>query len=155
VQRTSTPPFHGGNTGSNPVTDSNILFQRYQNMIHLFQEAITELESLKAKVTGAATAAKAVVSSSVAWTAAELKAAEVAAFAKVDPTAFTLSQAFAEGASWAAARVQAATAEPVAATTAAPAVTATPVAVAAVVAAPVAAEATPAPAVAPAVTTPA
>jgi flagellar hook-length control protein FliK len=139
-------------------------------MIHLFQEALAELESLKAKVTGAATAAKAVVSSSVAWTAAELKAAEVAAFAKVDPTAFTLSQAFAEGASWAAARVQAATAEPAAAapatattqaasvtvtadavTVTAPTVTATPVA------APVAAEATPAPATteAPAAATPA
>jgi hypothetical protein len=30
VQRSSTPPFHGGNTGSNPVTDANILLQRYQ-----------------------------------------------------------------------------------------------------------------------------
>lgn len=97
-------------------------------MFHLFQDAIAELESLKAKVTGAATAAKAAVSSSTNWTAAELKSAEVAAFAKVDPTAFTLSQAFAEGAQWAATRVQSATAEPtpVVVTATAPAAVAVP-----------------------------
>jgi pyruvate dehydrogenase E2 component (dihydrolipoamide acetyltransferase) len=120
-------------------------------MLHLFQDALSAFESLKAKIEGAASAATAAVANSVTWSEDEIKAAEVAVFTKVETTSMTLSQAFAEGAKWAAARVQNATA-PAAATVAATTAVApaAPVAQPAVVAA-VAPAAAPAPVAAPAV----
>jgi hypothetical protein len=88
-------------------------------MIHLFQEALNLFDEVKAKIEGAATAATTAVSSGIAWSDDEIKAAEVAVFTKVETTSMTLSQAFKEGAAWAAARVQSATAAPAAAATAA------------------------------------
>jgi hypothetical protein len=81
-------------------------------MIHLFQEALSLFDELKAKIEGAATAATSAVSSGINWPEEEIKAAEVAVFTKVETTSMTLSQAFQEGAKWAAARVQSATAAP-------------------------------------------
>jgi hypothetical protein len=86
-------------------------------MIHLFQEALNLFDEVKAKIEGAATAATTAVSSGIAWSDDEIKAAEVAVFTKVETTSMTLSQAFKEGAAWAAARVQSATAAPAAAAT--------------------------------------
>jgi hypothetical protein len=96
-------------------------------MLHLFQDVVNEFDALKAKVEGAATAAKSAVSNSVIWSAAELKAGEADLFKAVEAGSLTLSQAFAEGAKWAATRVQSATAEP-AAVAAAPAPTPAPAA---------------------------
>lgn len=87
-------------------------------MLHLFQESINLFDELKSKIEGAAKAATAAVSSGLSWSEDEIKAAEVEVFTKVETTSMTLSQAFAEGAKWAAGRVQAATAP--AATPAAP-----------------------------------
>lgn len=81
-------------------------------MLHMFQEAIDLFDELKAKVTGAAAEATKAVASGVTWTEDELKSAEVAAFSALETTELTLSQAFAQGAKWAAARVAVATAQP-------------------------------------------
>jgi hypothetical protein len=116
-------------------------------MIHLFQEALSLFDELKAKIEGAATAATSAVSSGINWPEEEIKAAEVAVFTKVETTSMTLSQAFQEGAKWAAARVQSATAAPAASPVATAAEPAIPVLTDVVQAAPAdAAPATDAPA---------
>jgi hypothetical protein len=93
-------------------------------MLHLFQDVVNEFDALKAKVETAATAAKTAVTNVITWTEDEIKAGEADLFKAVEAGSLTLSQAFAEGAKWAAARVQSATAEPapVVAPTPAPAV---------------------------------
>jgi hypothetical protein len=109
-------------------------------MLHLFQDVVNEFDALKAKVETAATAAKTAVTNVITWTEDEIKAGEADLFKAVEAGSLTLSQAFAEGAKWAAARVQSATAEPapvVAAPVPAPAPTPAPVVAPAPVAAPV------------------
>jgi hypothetical protein len=119
-------------------------------MLHLFQDVVNEFDALKAKVETAATAAKTAVTNVITWTEDEIKAGEADLFKAVEAGSLTLSQAFAEGAKWAAARVQSATAEPAPvvaapAPTPAPAVAPAPAPVAApVVAATMAQVATPA-----------
>lgn len=112
-------------------------------MLHLFQDVVNEFDALKAKVESAATAAKTAVTNVITWSEDEIKAGEADLFKAVEAGSLTLSQAFAEGAKWAAARVQSATAEPApvvvaSAPTPAPAPAVAPVA-APVVAEPVAA----------------
>lgn len=84
-------------------------------MMHLFTEIVDEFDSLKAKLTGAVSKATTAVAEGVTYGEDELKAAESAAFAKLETTELTLSQAFAEGAKWAAARVAVSVAQPPAA----------------------------------------
>jgi hypothetical protein len=86
-------------------------------MMHLFTDIVDEFDALKAKLTSAVSKATTAVASGVAYGEDELKAAESAAFAKLETTELTLSQAFAEGAKWAAARVAVSVAQPPAATT--------------------------------------
>lgn len=86
-------------------------------MIHLFQEALNLFDEVKAKIEGAATAATSAVSSGLSWPEEEIKAAEVEFFKKVETASMTLSQAFQEGAKWAAARMQSATSAPTASPT--------------------------------------
>jgi hypothetical protein len=105
-------------------------------MLHLFQDVVNEFDALKAKVETAATAAKTAVTNVITWTEDEIKAGEADLFKAVEAGSLTLSQAFAEGAKWAAARVQSATAEP-APVVAAPAPTPAPAVAPAPVAAPV------------------
>lgn len=81
-------------------------------MMHLFTEIVDEFDALKAKLTGAVSKATTAVAAGVTYAEDELKAAEVAAFSKLETTELTLSQAFAEGAKWAAARVAVSVAQP-------------------------------------------
>lgn len=81
-------------------------------MMHLFNEIVDEFDALKAKLTGAVSKATTAVANGVTYGENELKAAESAAFAALETTEMTLSQAFAEGAKWASARVAVSVAQP-------------------------------------------
>jgi hypothetical protein len=81
-------------------------------MMHLFTEIVDEFDTLKAKLTGAVSKATTAVAAGVSYTEDELKSAESAAFAALETTELTLSQAFAEGAKWASARVAVSVAQP-------------------------------------------
>ena len=81
-------------------------------MMHLFTEIVDEFDTLKAKLTGAVSKATTAVAAGVSYTEDELKSAESSAFAALETTELTLSQAFAEGAKWASARVAVSVAQP-------------------------------------------
>jgi hypothetical protein len=82
-------------------------------MMHLFTEIVEKFDALKADLTGAVSKATTAVADGISFTEAEIKAAEVEVFSKLEVTEMTISKAFAAGAQWAAGRVATATAAPV------------------------------------------
>lgn len=81
-------------------------------MMHFFQEIAYKFEELKDDLFQAANKATSAVGNAVSFTEGELKDAEASVFGSLEATELTLSQAFAEGAKWAAARVSVSVAQP-------------------------------------------
>jgi hypothetical protein len=83
-------------------------------MMHFFQEVADKFEALKADLFQAANNATSAVGNAVSFTADEVKTAETDFFTKLEGADVSISQAFAAGAAWAAARVSTNVAAPVA-----------------------------------------